>query len=66
MTGALAAIDLILALITRAQAISTLVAQAQAEGRDLNQADWDKITADSDKARDDLVAAIEKARLEGR
>ena len=66
MTGALAAIDLILALITRAQAISTLVAQAQAEGRDLNQADWDKITADSDKARDDLVAAIEKARIEGR
>ena len=66
MTGALAAIDLILALITRAQAISTLVAQAQAEGRDLNKADWDKITADSDKARDDLVAAIEKARIEGR
>lgn len=64
--GTLAAIDLILALITRAQAISSLVAQAQAEKRELTRAEWDQIISEDDKARADLAAAIEKARAEGR
>lgn len=63
---ALAAIDLILALLTRASAISALVAQAQAEKRDLTEAEMNQIIAEDDKARAGLVAAIEKAKAEGR
>jgi hypothetical protein len=63
---ALAAIDLILALLTRASAISAIVAQAQAEKRDLTEAEMNQIISDDDKARTDLVAAIEKAKAEGR
>lgn len=64
--GTLAAVDLVLALLTRAQAISSIIAQAQAENRDITQAELDQIVADDDKARTDLVAAIEKAKAEGR
>ena len=62
----LAAVDLVLALLTRVQAISSIIAQAQAEKRDITQAELDQIVADDDKARVDLVAAIEKAKSEGR
>jgi hypothetical protein len=62
----LAAIDLVLALITRAQQISLLVAQAQAEGRELSKADWDEIIAENDLAKSALEAAIAKAKAEGR
>ena len=62
----LAAIDLVLALITRSQAISSVIANAQSEGRDLTQAEWDQILKDDDSARAELLAAIEKARSEGR
>jgi predicted phage tail protein len=62
----LAAVDLVLALLTRAQAISALVAQAQAANRDLNDAEWAQIITDADASRAALVAAIEKAKSEGR
>jgi hypothetical protein len=64
--GTLAAVDLVLALLVRAQAISSIIAQAQAENRDITQAELDRIVSDDDKARTDLVAAIEKAKSEGR
>jgi hypothetical protein len=61
----LVAVDLVLALLMRAQAISALVAQAQAAGRDLSDAEWTQILADADQSRAALVAAIEKAKAEG-
>lgn len=64
--GTLAAVDLVLALLTRAAAISSIITQAQAEKRDITQAELDQIVSDDDKARTDLVAAIEKAKAEGR
>lgn len=64
--NSLAAIDLILALITRAQVISSLVAKAQSENRDLTASEWDQIVEADNQARSDLVAAIEKAKAEGR
>jgi len=62
MNGLLAAIDLTLALLNRAAAISSLVARAQSEGRDLLPEEWAAIQGDDDKARADLVAAITKAK----
>ena len=62
----LAAIDLLLALLDRAAAISAKIAAAQAEGRPLSDAEWAAIVADDDEARLDLVAAIAKAKAEGR
>jgi hypothetical protein len=64
--GTLAAIDMVLALLTRAQQISALVNKAQAEGRDLTAEEWAEITQADDKARSDLALAIEKAKAEGR
>ena len=63
----LAAIDLTLALITRAARISTLVAQAQAANRtELNQEEWDAINTDDGTQRQRLVDGIAKAKTEGR
>ena len=64
--GTLAAIDMVLALLARAQQISALVNKAQAEGRDLSLEEWAEITQADDKARSDLALAIEKAKAEGR
>lgn len=60
--GILAAIDLTLALLSRAAAVSSLVARAQAENRDLLLEEWKAITDDDDRARADLAAAIAKAK----
>ena len=64
--GTLAAIDLVLALITRAQQISVLVAQAQSEGRDLSAEEWSEVIKADDQARTALTDAIAKAKSEGR
>lgn len=64
--NALAAIDLVLALLLRAQQISALIAQAQAESRDLTAEEWAQIVEEDSKARDALAAAIAKAQAEGR
>jgi hypothetical protein len=59
----LSAIDLALALMTRAAQISTLVAQAQADGRTLlTTQEWDAINADDDAERQRLVDEIAKAK----
>ncbi|HZR02656.1 MAG TPA: hypothetical protein VFA81_05745 [Burkholderiales bacterium] len=60
--GVLAAIDLTLALLNRATAISSLVARAQSESRDLLPEEWAAIQSDDDRAREELVAAIAKAK----
>jgi hypothetical protein len=56
------AIDLALALMTRAAQISTLVAQAQAAGRELSREEWDAINSEDAAARQRLVDEIAKAR----
>jgi hypothetical protein len=57
------AIELALQLLTRSQQISTVVAAAQAAGRDhLTPEEWSAITSQADDARAALVAAIAKAK----
>ncbi len=56
------AIELALQLLTRSQQISTVVAAAQAAGRDLTPEEWEAITGQADEARAALVAAIAKAK----
>jgi hypothetical protein len=56
-----AAVDLIIALLSRAHEISMLLAAARAEGREeLNDSEMASIVATNDLARSELVAAIEK------
>lgn len=63
----LTAIDLALALLMRAQQIQTLVAQAQAEGRDnLKPEEWSAIHEEDQRERRRLAEAIAKAKGEGR
>ena len=62
-----AAIELTLQLIVKATEISTVIAQAQGEGRTtLSPEEWQSITAADDAARTLLVDAIETAKSEGR
>lgn len=55
------AIELALQLLTRSQRISSLVATAQGEGRDLSAEEWKAITGEADAGRQALVDAIAKA-----
>jgi hypothetical protein len=65
--NALAAIDVVLALISRATAISAMIGKAQAEGRtELSTEEWDQVISENDAAREALAAAIAKAKAEGR
>jgi hypothetical protein len=55
-----AAVDLVIALISRAHEISMLLAAARAEGREeLNASEMASIVATNDLARSEFVAAIE-------
>jgi hypothetical protein len=56
------AVDLILGLIDRANAIGGLIGKAQAEGRDITDAELDALAAGDDAAKIALAAAIAKAR----
>lgn len=61
-----AALELLLALLARTQEISILIAKLNAEGRTtLTDEEWAVIVAADDRARADLVAAIEAARRPG-
>ncbi len=63
----LAALDLSIALLSRASAISTILVTAQSEGRtELTDAEWKAITEADDQARADLNIAIARAKTEGR
>jgi hypothetical protein len=57
-----AAIDLMLALLSRAAEVSQVIAAARAEGRDtLTPDEWAAILKADDAARDALLAAIMRA-----
>lgn len=56
------AIELALQLLTRSQQISSLVASAQAAGRELTAEEWNAITGLADQGRQALVDAIAKAK----
>lgn len=60
------ALELAIQLLTQSQRISTLVAAAQSEGRDLTGDEWAAITSDADASRAALVDANAKARAAGR
>lgn len=62
MTPVIQAITLMIELLNRAAAISSLVARAQSEGRDLLPEEWQAITDAADQARADLAAAIATAK----
>ena len=61
MNAALA-INLLLALLDRAQAIGALLSKAKAEGRDITSEELDQLAASDDAARAILQAEIAKAR----
>lgn len=56
------AVTLALNLVDRAAAIGALVRKAQAEGRDVTDAELDELEAADDAARGELADAIEQAR----
>lgn len=66
MSGAAAAIDLLLTLVANAGRISTVIRQAQSEGREPTADELADIAADNDGARAALVDAIARAKGEGR
>lgn len=63
---AAAGIGLLLQLIEQAARVSMVIRQAQAEGRDLTSAELASVVAENDVARAALIAAIDRARAEGR
>lgn len=65
-TTAAAGIGLLLQLIEQAARVSVVIRQAQSEGRDLTAAELASVVAENDVARAALIAAIDKARAEGR
>jgi len=54
----LAAVDLMISLINRAAAVSSLVSTARAEGRQISADEWKAITDADDKARAAAGAAV--------
>lgn len=64
--AAAAGIGLLLQLIEQAARVSTVVRQAQAEGRDVTSAELSQLVAANDGARASLADAIAKAKSEGR
>jgi hypothetical protein len=60
------ALSLVIALINNAAAISAVVRQAHAEGRELNAADWAAIDAADDTAAARQAISLARARAEGR
>lgn len=65
-TTAAAGIGLLLQLIEQAARVSTVIRQAQAENRELTSAELSALAVENDAARAALVAAIDRARAEGR
>ena len=61
------AVSLLIALLNQAGVISAVLSKAAAEGRTkLTPEEWTNISNMDDTARADLVAAIAKAKAEGR
>lgn len=67
MSSVLTALDIAIAMLSRAAAISSIIATAQGEGRtELTDAEWTMIVSSDDQARADLATAIGRAKQEGR
>lgn len=62
----LTATALLVQLLTQATALGNLIRTAQAEGRDITDAELDTLAAGDDRARAGLEAAIARAKAEGR
>ena len=62
MGNTLLAVDLMIGLIDRAVAYSAVIQKARAENRDVTSAELDQLAAQDDVAREELRAAIEKAK----
>jgi hypothetical protein len=60
-SAAAAGIGLLLQLIEQAARVSGVIRQAQAEGREVTQAELAEIVAENDAARAKLVDAIRRA-----
>ncbi len=58
------ALNLLLALLSKASEISALINAARAEGRDISDEELVALGVADDIARDELVEAIKKARGE--
>jgi hypothetical protein len=66
-TAVSAAVDLLVALLTNAQAISQIIQEAQASGSDVLTAEqWAVITGNDDSAEAALTAAIATAKAAGK
>jgi hypothetical protein len=61
-----AGVALVAELLRQAIAVSQLVAQANAEGRELAKEELDSVVARADQSEIDRDAAIERAKAEGR
>jgi hypothetical protein len=64
--SAAAGIGLLLQLIEQAARVSSVIRQAQAEGRDVTSEELARIIVENDAARMALIDAIARARAEGR
>lgn len=62
MGNAALLVELLLGLIDRASAVGAIISKAQAEGRDVTDAELDGLAAGDDAAKIALAAAIAKAR----
>jgi hypothetical protein len=61
------ALNLLLALLSNADAVSKLIASARASGRDtITLVELEQFVQGDDRARAELVQAIADARVEGR
>ncbi len=62
-----AAVDLLVAILTNAQAISQIIQEAQASGQTtLTPAQWATIVGNDDSAEAALSAAIAQAKAQGK
>ena len=60
--GAALALNLLFGLLDRAQKIQELLKRAQAEGRDVTDAELDQLAAEDDAARKALEESIAKRK----
>jgi hypothetical protein len=59
-------LTLLLQLLDRSAAWAAVVRQAQMEGRPISEAEIEAFAVSAKQSEDDLAAAIDKARAEGR
>jgi hypothetical protein len=60
ITGTLAAVDALIALLDRARGVSELIKNARAEGRDVSEEELDALSLGADQAIADARAAANR------